>query len=172
MPTSMRTQREATAIHESGHALLALMGGIRVKQATIRGGRGYNGCVTTFECDDQPLRPALRMIIAGPLAEGVFNHGSNVDLRPDWDDCGSKDAIDARRIALRLAGGSLVRRDAILAAAVDEVFKILQRPAIWSALVTIAGELLERNTLDGEDLQQIVETLGLPCRRPALVGAA
>lgn len=148
----------ATAYHEAGHAVMALVLGRPVERITIVPGKTHAGISTAGRCQIQKgrFRPSkdeledeVLILFAGMAAEaqvtGEYSTGGAVqDLR----------AI--RRFVESRAGGQrqverLERR------LLDKTEYLLSDSATWQAVQLIVGQLLEHQTISGRTARHLLE---------------
>jgi hypothetical protein len=163
------TQRLRTAIHEAGHAVVAVRLGFRPVRTTILGGGKMK---YRFREDDARYdfsRPAIArreccVCLAGPLAEAIAEHGAdNIDLRPAWATMPGVDFESARRHAQTVARHSGRRRDSVLNELASETHRWLASWRNWCVVETVAAELFEQETLRYGDVSKFVKR---PVREP------
>lgn len=152
---------EIDAYHEAGHAYMAIRVGARVRSVTIEPDR-----------DDGPARhadiqvewPRATMIsrgfqekavlvaLAGPVAEMLhrgerFHPGLvaewSADWQMAWEAAGHLIAAERKRL-------EYLERQAI------SLYHLFHRDEHWSVVAAIVDELLAHETLDGEQVEEIV----------------
>jgi ATP-dependent Zn protease len=152
---------EISAYHESGHAFMAIYVGARVRSVTIEP-----------DWDDGPARHAdiqvewplgrftrrelheksVQVALAGPVAEMIhsgepYHPGFMAEWAADWQ-------------AAWEAAASLVpaerKRLAYLEHVAVELHRLLSRDDHWAALAAIVDNLLAHETLEGEEVEDIV----------------
>lgn len=151
---------ELTAYHEAGHALVALLLGGEVRLVTIEP-----------DHDDGPLRSGdtqvlwrraggekqfaakeVQVCLAGPVAEMIYSgdpfHPGSV---PEW----ANDWREAWRAAAPLHSDER-RRLAFLEQTSVELHRLLRSDNYWSALADLADNLLAHETLEWEQVEEIV----------------
>lgn len=162
--------REATAHHEAGHAVMAFLLGHKVRSVTIvpgatPDGEQYQGMVHSTprgRVDFYSNTPAMRIKIehvimvtlAGDIAQRKFRPRSS----RTWH--ASADRTTAADMALSLCGSG-EQTSAFLA-----WLHIRTRDIIhdrWRVVKSVAAALLERETLTGEELRQVI--FGRPAYR-------
>lgn len=152
---------EVSAYHEAGHAFMAAYVGARVQSVTI-----------DPDWDDGPARTgdirvewprerfserefaekSVLVALAGPVAEMIyrgepFHPGLGAEWVVDWNLAWAAAArlIKADRERLSYLEQSTLR-----------LYRLLGRDEHWAALAAIADHLLAHETLDGEDVEDIV----------------
>jgi len=152
---------ELSAYHESGHALMAIYVGAKVLRVTIEP-----------EWDDGPLRHAdiqiewphgiysdkelyektVQVALAGPAAEMIhtgdpYHPGLVAEWAADWNVAWEAAAHLIRNERRRLIYLEQVSR---------QMYQLLQQDRHWAALAAVVDNLLAHETLEGEDLEDIV----------------
>jgi hypothetical protein len=150
--------REATAFHEAGHAVVAFFNGFRIDYATIRQNGDYHGMVMVKprgRLDLDSATPAMRQkverwiifVLAGDVAQRKFaprssrrwhttsDRASAVDLALSV--CGSGESATAY-----LAWLQIVTRD------------IVDRR--WPMIERVARELLAKEKITGEEVRAAI----------------
>ena len=144
---------EATAYHEAGHAVMALMLGRPVAWVSIRPGRGFLGTChfgkAVFRPSEDWLEREALIALAGPAAE-ARRTGEYA-----WDG-GARDQTYAEGLALQRAGGArqaqrLMRR--LLAKAEH----LLAREDNWRAVERLAVELLRLGEISGRAARHLFD---------------
>jgi hypothetical protein len=139
-------QRERKAYHEAGHAVAAYRLGVEVRSATILPDHDSAGYVThgdlfcghTLGSDRAVLERAIKISLAGPLAEARFSPG---DLL--W---GTRGDYDCALGLARYLAGSLGEH---------ELLHFLERQTralldcYWGDVERVARALLEQDELSG-----------------------
>lgn len=154
-----KTKLAATAYHEAGHAIVTLCLGYPVHHVTIEPGDDYTGVCRSdnplFDCDleidgpgtatDRRVRHRLFAAFAGPLAERRFDpEGFNIE-----DSSADYEVIFD--LVLRLGGGDNNVGEKLEAQADALVLKH------WPLIDRAARALLERTTLSGADLAELID---------------
>lgn len=154
---------EINAYHEAGHALVALLVGARVRHVTLE--PDYDDGpdrfaeiqvewpVTRFSSKELHEKMVL-VALAGPVAEMIhtgdpFHPGHVAEWAGDWQ-------------AAWLAAGSIVpqefKRVAYLEKATQDLYQLLDADRNWAALAAIVDNLLAHETLEGEVVEEIVQS--------------
>lgn len=149
------------AYHEAGHALVALLVGGEVQLVTIEP-----------DCDDGPERQgdtqvlwrrstmddrqfaqaALQVSLGGPVAEMIYSGDPyHPGLVAEW----AADWHDAWHAAEPILSDER-QRLAYLEQVSVELYRRLKAEPLWSALASLADHLLAHETLDGEQVAEIV----------------
>lgn len=153
---------EVTAYHEAGHVYLAARVGATVRSVTIEsdwddGPRRFGD--TQVEWDSSRFTPAdyLRNLatvaLAGPAAEMVyrgepFHPATVVEWSADWT---------AARGAVEQLLSSEEKQMALLEQLSIELYRLMNRDSVWAAVAAIADELIAHETLEGEQIIEILE---------------
>lgn len=152
---------ELTAYHEAGHAFMATYLGAVVRSVTIEPDR-----------DDGPLRfgdtqviwhrsrlsdtefrkRAIQVCLAGPVAEMLYSGdpyhpGIVVEWSADWQ--------TACELANALFTNQHKRFD-FLAGITRNLYQLLDAEPNWSAVASLADHLLAHDTLEAEEVREIV----------------
>ncbi len=152
---------EISAYHEAGHAFMAIYVGARVRSVTIEP-----------DWDDGPARHAdiqvewpldrfterelqeksVQVALAGPVAEMIhsgepYHPGFVAEWAADWKAAWEAVAplIPAKR-----------QRLTYLEQATLKLYRLLQQDEYWAALAAIVDNLLAHETLEGEEVEDIV----------------
>ncbi|MCA9155895.1 MAG: hypothetical protein KDA38_13955 [Planctomycetales bacterium] len=152
---------ELTAYHEAGHVLVALLLGAEIHSATIDpdrddGPERHGDTQIVWRNDGSSPREmaerAVQVALAGPVAERLYGgepfHPGFVaewadDWRLAWDAAATLIADERRRVHyLEQTTLRLHRR--------------LDQEPYWSALAALADNLLAHETLEGEQIDEIV----------------
>ena len=151
-PSTVR--RERTARHEAGHVVVGYRLGIEIKFVTILPTHHSSGHVThgdlfcghTLGSDRAVLERAIKISLAGPLAEARFSPG---DLL--W---GTRGDYDCALGLARYLAGSLGEH---------ELLHFLERQTralldcYWGDVERVARALLEQDELSGATVKNIIE---------------
>ncbi len=145
---------EATACHEAGHAVIALLLGRPIHKISIEPQQERLGHCQLQRGSTRPTKDAIErevlILMGGVVAEARW-HG-----RYEW----SGAARDLREIAglLAIGGGNerqLARSERRL---LDKTESLLDRAGVWPAVVAIARMLLEKTTISGRAARHLFET--------------
>ena len=141
----------AAAIHESGHAAVAIALGQRVRTITVSGeGEGLVRCYCRTPQSRLAIGREIFVCLAGPIAEGLFlgtfdAQGSLIDFRmaAAWArELGAKPADALPKFAEGLA-------------------QSIRQPAVKRAIWALAVQLLKRGQLAGAEVESICRTLNV-----------
>jgi ATP-dependent Zn protease len=152
---------EVSAYHEAGHAFMAIYVGARVRRVTI-----------DPDWDDGPARHAdiqvewpldrfserelqersAQVALAGPVAEMIhsgdpYHPGFVAEWAADW-----KAAWDAAAPLIPAER----KRLAYLEQTAAQVHRLLHRDDHWAALAAVVDNLLAHETLEGDEVEEIV----------------
>lgn len=153
---------ETDAYHEAGHAFMAVFVGARVRSLTIQPDRDDGpqrhadiqvewplGRFTAGQLQEKQVLVAL----AGPVAEMIYSgepyHPGFVgEWAADWRHAWQAAAVVAKPERQRLA---------YLEAVTGQLYRRLDQSDHWAVIAAIADNLLAHETLEGEDIVEIVE---------------
>jgi ATP-dependent Zn protease len=152
---------EVSAYHEAGHALMAICAGARVRSVTIEpdwddGPQRYADIQVEWPLDGISKRDlqekAVWVALAGPVAEMIYrgepyHPGLVAEWSSDW------------HLAWEAAAGlhaSRRERLAYLEQTSVRLYRLLNRDDHWAALAAIVDDLVAHETLEGEDVEEIV----------------
>jgi hypothetical protein len=157
---------ELTAYHEAGHALMAVLLGGQVQRITIaldeRDSDNDDGSQRAGDTqvhwrragsgDKEFATKAVQVSLAGPVAEMIYSGdpyhpGLVAEWAADWREAWAAAAPLHRDERKRLAYLEQVSID---------LHHRLQAVALWAALASIADHLLAHETLDGEQVEEII----------------
>jgi Peptidase family M41 len=156
-------KRTLVAFHEAGHAMVALHFGRDVLNITMLNQDEHNanasttmgaltGCVTARDLEEE-----IQICLAGKQSELIGFH--------DHHGGEAADAEAAKHWAVQLLlpkmrGVSEIENltvplEVLLHRLEGEVSALLRTPSVWSAVETVAGYVLNYNSIDRETLRQI-----------------
>ncbi len=152
---------EVSAYHEAGHAFMAILQGARVRSVTIEpdrddGPERFGDAQVEWLRSDFSARElcerSIRVALAGPVAEmihlGEPNHpGVVAEWKADWD--------EAWQLASALIADER-QRLAYLEQTTARLYKLMRRDDHWAALAALVDNLLAHETLDGEQVEEIL----------------
>jgi ATP-dependent Zn protease len=149
------------AYHEAGHAVMAQLCGQQVTEVEIVGDDELSGSVRSLRFADErlsridselptaPVERRLLCTLAGMVAESVAGGGDH------WDE-GSEDLDAAVRLAMQVVV-DCERVVPFLELAREHVEDLLLQH--WPAVETLAGRLIDRRRLNGEDVRRLLTDL-------------
>ena len=153
---------EASAYHEAGHALLGVLSGATVLSVTIDpdwddGPRRYGDTQLEWPVDVTQnrdwLEKSILVALAGPVAEMIYSGDPfHPGLVPEW-------ASDWQ-LAWEAAASVIPddrRRLKWLEDCTRTLHRLLSTDDHWSALAALADHLLAHETLEAEDVAEILE---------------
>jgi ATP-dependent Zn protease len=153
---------ELVAYHEAGHVLVAVMLGARIRSVTIEpdrddGPQRYGDTQILWPRGRWSAREQaekdVQVALAGPVAEMIhsgdpFHPGFVAEWAADWQ-------------AAWEAGSALhadeVKRLRYLEQVSLQLHKQLSRDELWAALAAVVDHLLAHDTLEGEQVEEILE---------------
>ena len=152
---------ELIAYHEAGHALMALLLGGEVRSVTIEpdndDGPERQGDTQVLwrrsrMTDKQFAETAIQVSLAGPVAEMIYSGdpyhpGLIAEWAADWDEAWQAAALLHRDERQRLA---FLEQTSI------RLHHQLQQEEMWAALAALADSLLAHETLEAEQVEEIV----------------
>jgi hypothetical protein len=155
---------KSVCFHESGHAILARLAGLRVTRLTVHPDRGRLGHIAWESTRCPGPRRLILLHLGGPAAEELFDNGGFdlAALERRWRIWDVSDFRDARNCAEEIAGRCGDWR-AVLDHAAEKVERLLCQPQTWAAVESVAGELLRCFSLQQQDFE-------LLCQRADLFG--
>jgi ATP-dependent Zn protease len=142
-----------TAFHEAGHAVMAELCGRFLTEVEIVGDREHTGSVQSLafppnrEAETEDIERHLKIILGGTVAEAT------VSGRQGWDET-SEDLDAAVRLGMRLVDDC----EDVLPLLQDigaDVKQDLDRH--WPAVEMLATELLDRKTLTGSEVRNLLK---------------
>jgi ATP-dependent Zn protease len=157
---------ELTAYHEAGHALMALLLGGEVRHVTLEpdndDGPARQGDTQVLWrrsgiSDKEFAKNAVRVSLAGPVAEMIYSGDPyHPGLVAEW----AADWREAWSAAAALLGCEQQRLDYLERVSI-QLYRRLKEEEMWAALASLADHLLAHETLEGEQVEEIVaEWLG------------
>lgn len=152
---------DTIAYHEAGHAVMARLCGAEVRLVTIEPDRddgperqGDTQVVwrRAHAADRAHAKRAVQVALAGPVAEMIYSgepyHPSLVaEWAADWREAWEAAALLHRDERVRLK---------YLEDVSIELYHRLRDDELWAALASLADHLLAHDTLDGEQVEEIV----------------
>ena len=152
---------EISAYHEAGHAFMAIYVGARVRCVTIEpdwddGPHRYADTQVEWPLDQFTERElcekSVLVALAGPVAEMIhsgepYHPGFVAEFAADWRAAWEAAAplFPSERKRLNFLEETTVR-----------LHRLLNRQDHWAALAAIVDNLLAHDTLEGEEVQDIV----------------
>jgi len=153
---------EVSAYHEAGHAFMAVYVGAQVRSVTIDpdwddGPQRYADIQIEWpleEFSERELREkSIEVALAGPVAEMLYSGDStHPGLVAEW----AADWKLAWQAAACLFPDER-KRLAFLDQTTRKLHRLLDRKQHWSALAAIADLLLAHETLEGEDVAEVLQ---------------
>jgi hypothetical protein len=150
-------KRTLVAFHEAGHAMVALHFGRDVLNITMLNADEHDanasttmgaltGCVAVRDLEEE-----IQICLAGKQSEliGFHDHhggeGADIEAARHW----------AHALLMPEAHHGAQTLEGLLRRLEGEVRALLQTPALWSAVETVAGYVLNYNSIDRDTLRQI-----------------
>ena len=153
---------ELIAYHEAGHALMAVLLGGKVKQVTIEpdDDDGPDRQVDTQVLwrrsrisDDEFAKMAVQVSLAGPVAEMIYSGDPyHPGLVAEW----AADWREAWEAAMPLHPVERQRVEYLEQVSI-QLYHRLKQDDLWAALASLADNLLAHETLDCEQVDEIME---------------
>ena len=152
---------QVDAYHEAGHAFMAIYLGGQVRSVTITpdnddGPDRYGDVQVLWQHDQFTERELcenmLRVALAGPVSE-MIHRGE--PLHPGFVAEWSTDWAEAWNTAAALHTDDK-RRLAYLEKTTVELYRTLERDDHWAALAAVVDNLLAHETLEGEQVEEII----------------
>lgn len=155
---------ELVAYHEAGHALMAYLLGGQVRQVTIEpdhddGPRRDGDTQVVWRRpalgDKEFAKKSIQVHLAGPVAEMIYSgepyHPAFVaEWAADWDGATQ---------AAALLHADEVKRLQYLEQVSRRLYQQLQDDELWMALAALADSLLAHETLDQEQVEEVLQDL-------------
>ena len=152
---------ELIAYHEAGHALMALLLGGTVQQVTIEpdrdDGPDRQGDTRVLWhragiSDKEFAKKAVQVCLAGPVAEMIYSGDPyHPGLVAEW----AADWRAAWEAAVPLHSGERQRLEYREQVSI-QLYHRLKKDDLWPALASLADNLLAHETLEGEQVEEIV----------------
>ena len=152
---------ELIAYHEAGHALMALLLGGKVKQVTIdpdnddgpeRQGDTQILWRRSRISDEEFAKKAVQVSLAGPVAEMIYSGDPyHPGLVAEW----TADWREAWEAATPLHPGERQRLEYLEQVSI-QLYHRLKQDDLWVALASLADHLLAHETLEAEQIEEIV----------------
>lgn len=148
-----------TAIHEAGHAVMAVILGRKIQYVTIEADDSrlgfclYADNVPMNESDFERgcrIQAEAMSLIAGTTAEAVLLGVSPMDSR------GKEDYEEVEKILAAPNDGKTKERDDYIHA---RAYSIIGNHLVKQGIKAIADALIKRKTLLGEEIQQIMKSI-------------
>lgn len=153
---------EIIAYHEAGHALMAVLLGGKVKQVTIEpdddDGPDRQGDTQVLWrrsgiSDEDFVKIAVQVSLAGPVAEMIYSGDPyHPGLVAEW----AADWREAWEAATPLHPVERQRLEYLEQVSI-QLYHRLKQDDLWAALASLADNLLAHETLDCEQVDEIVE---------------
>jgi ATP-dependent Zn protease len=152
---------EISAYHEAGHAFMAVYVGARVRSVTIapdwddgpdRHADIHIEWPLRTVAERELLEKMVMVALAGPVAEMIhsgepYHPGFVAEWAADW------------KVAWEAAAPLMStdrKRLAYLEQSIVTLYRLLNRDEHWAALAAIVDSLLAHETLEGEEVEDIV----------------
>ena len=152
---------EIIAYHEAGHALMAVLLGGKVKQVTIepedddgpaRQGDTQVRWRRSGVSDKEFAKMAVQVSLAGPVAEMIYSGDPyHPGLVAEW----AADWQDSWEVAAPLYPEERQRLEYLEQVSI-QLYHRLKADDLWAALAAVADNLLAYETLDSEQVEEIV----------------
>ncbi len=153
---------ELIAYHEAGHALMAVLLGGKVKHVTIEpdddDGPDRQGDTQVLWrrsgiSDDEFAKIAVQVSLAGPVAEMIYSGDPyHPGLVAEW----AADWREAWEAATPLHPAERQRLEYLEQISI-QLYHRLKQDDLWVALASLADNLLAHETLDCEQVDEIME---------------
>lgn len=152
---------ELIAYHEAGHALMAVLLGGKVKQVTIEpdddDGPDRQGDTQVIWrrarlSEKEFAQIAVQVSLAGPVAEMIYSGDPyHPGLVAEW----AADWREAWQAAIPLHPGERQRLEYLEQVSI-RLYHRLKADELWAALACLADNLLAHDTLEAEQVEEIV----------------
>jgi ATP-dependent Zn protease len=152
---------ELIAYHEAGHVLMAVLLGGKVKQVTIepddddgpaRQGDTQVRWRRSGVSDKEFAKLAVQVSLAGPVAEMIYSGDPyHPGLVAEW----AGDWRDAWTVAEPLYPDERQRLEYLEQVSI-QLYHRLKKDELWAALAALADNLLAHETLEGEQVEEIL----------------
>ena len=151
---------ELIAYHEAGHALIALLLGGKVKQVTIDpdndDGPARQGDTQILwrrtRSEKEFAQNVVQVCLAGPVAEMIYSGDPyHPGVVPEW----AADWRDAWQAAESLFPVERQRLAYLEQVSVD-LYHRMKNDNLWVPLASLADHLLAHETLEGEEVEEII----------------
>ena len=156
-------ERQSAAYHEAGHAAVLRHFGIDILSITIVS--GHEVLAENLPDDFHPESTAADLELAKQHII-VYHAGKAAEMRA----CGTTptaidgDLVLAFKIAALILGEDVDHPRGASFAYVDALCsratELLDRPEVWANVEALAGALLEKGTLSGEDVARVLAAVG------------
>ncbi len=154
---TVHADQSATAFHEAGHAVVALLHGRPVGKVSILPNRQRLGhCEVrkgSFGPKQDTLETEMLILLGGPAAEA--RHSGEYCWR-----AAAQDLRDVRKLAL-LRAGSDRKAERLERRLLDKIENLLDRDEVWRAVEMIANELLQRTEISGRAARHFFDEAGV-----------
>lgn len=152
---------EETAYHEAGHAFMAAFLGGQVESLTIEpdrddGPERFGDAQIVWRRGDMTVKEyqnkQVLVTLAGPVAEAIYRgEPLHPGFVPEWADDWRR-AWDAAELIMPDERLRLV----FLEKTARQLHQTLSRDKHWAAIAALADELLAHETLDAEQIQEVL----------------
>jgi ATP-dependent Zn protease len=152
---------ELTAYHEAGHAFLATYLGAKVRSVTIEpddddGPQRFGDTQVVWRrsrlSEQKFCEYAIKVSLAGPVAEMLYSGDPyHPGLVAEW----ANDWQAAWDLAETLFPDH-IQRLSYLESITSELYRLMDSEPNWSAVAALADSLLAHETLEHEDVEEIV----------------
>ena len=153
---------ELIAYHEAGHALMAILLGGKVIQVTIEpddddGPKRQGDTQVRWRrsgiSEKEFSKRAVQVSLAGPMAEMIYSGDPfHPGLVPEW----AADWRDAWKAAELLHPDERQRLEYLEQVSI-QIYHRLKQDDLWEVLAALADNLLAHETLEREQIEEIVE---------------